>query len=169
MKKIILGLLSLCHIYSLSSQDQVCDTSAYHVYPLKKNTRSPTFGCDVFIISKQGMNRFDFLNNEYGIILNETIRLDSLYSGILNSYDLSISKLDSIYELQKIKIDSMNTFVTNNLDSSIATLTNTTADLNNARISIDNATELIKKSKNQKWVYSAFGFLIGGLTIAILK
>ncbi len=168
IKTILAALLIMCANH-LNSQKQICDTSGYYLYFLKKNTVSPKFNCDAYIISELTKDRFLFLNSEYKSLLAEWSELDETYGKIIDSFDLNVHRLESIYDLQKSKIDDMNNFAMPKLESSIDSLHDATKNLNDAKVSMDNALSEIKKAKNKKWIYAVVGFLAGGLTIAAIK
>ena len=169
MTKLIINLLIiLSSISGLMAQKNICDLDTIRPFLLRKDSVFVNHHCDLIIITKDAMGRFEFLNEEYGAALDEGLEIDSLYRNFLDSMELNTDKLVSIYRNQKSQIDNMNDFVVPNLTASIDSLRQAKEDLNMARESIDEALGYIKKSKNKKWVYAAVGFLVGGLTVAII-
>ena len=162
--KMITLLLLLGLTLKAYGQKELCDTSKYFVYKLRANTVSPKFKCDAFILSQHGFDRFHYLNEEYLTALQEGIMVDSLYSTLIDSFQVNTRKMKDIYALQKKEIEDFEKVAVTELEASMANLASAKIDLSESKKSIDDAIHHIKKNK---WLHIAIGFAAGAIVFSI--
>jgi hypothetical protein len=134
------------------------------VYKLKANTASPKFKCDAYILSQQGFDRFHYLNEEYLTALKEGMLVDSLYSTLIDSFQVNTQKMKDIYTLQKKEIEAFEKVAMTGLQASIDNLASAKIDLADSKKSIDDAIKHIKKSK---WLHIGIGFTAGAIIFSL--